>query len=121
MTQDNTSWAKRHLNFQLGSEDTSGIGRDVTQQIRTILLNQYIGAIATGYVIGRGIEALFAGFMPAFNTLLAEALGRRFVEDPWVAARVSLVSNLILAGLYFLVAFLLASWLYSKPDSDDDR
>lgn len=86
------------------------------RQVRTILLNQYIGAIAIAYLIGRGFEAFFASFMPAFNTMLTEVLrGREFVEDRWVAARVSLVSNLVLTGLYFVFAFLLASWLYGKP------
>jgi len=86
------------------------------QQVRTILRNQYIGAIAIGYLIGRGFEAFFASFMPAFNTMLTEVLrGREFVGDPWVAARVSLVSNLVLTGFYFVFAFLLASWLYGKP------
>jgi len=92
----------------------------VTQHFKTILLNQYIGAIAIGYVIGRGIEAFLAAFMPIFNVLLTQAVrGRSLVEDPFIAARVSLMSNLLLAGLYFVVAFLVASWLYAKPMSDD--
>ena len=88
-------------------------------QVGTILRNQYIGAIAIGYLIGRGFEAFFASFMPAFNTMLTEVMrGREFVEDPWVAARVSLISNLFLTGFYFVFAFLLASWLYWKPIAD---
>jgi hypothetical protein len=90
------------------------------QHLRTILLNQYIGAIAIGYLIGRGIEAFLAAFMPIFNVFLTQAVrGRSLVEDPFVAVRVSLISNLLLAGLYFLIAFLVASWLYAKPISDD--
>jgi hypothetical protein len=92
----------------------------VRQQIKTILLNQYIGAIAIGYVIGRGIEAFLSAFMPTFNAILTEAVrGRPFVEDPFVGARVALISNLFMAGLYFFIAFLLGSWLYAKPASDD--
>jgi hypothetical protein len=91
----------------------------VRQKVRTILLNQYIGAIAIGYIVGRGIEALLAAFMPTFNALLTDALrGRALVEDPFAGARLSLISNLFLAGLYFLIAFLLGSWLYAKPVSD---
>jgi hypothetical protein len=92
------------------------------QQVRTILLNQYIGAIAIGYLIGRGFEAFFASFIPAFNTILTEVLrGREFVGDPWIAARVSLVSNLVLTGFYFVFAFLLASWLYGKPTAEGNE
>jgi hypothetical protein len=92
------------------------------QQVRTILLNQYIGAIAIGYLIGRGFEAFFASFIPAFNTILTEVLrGREFVGDPWIAARVSLVSNLVLIGFYFVFAFLLASWLYGKPTAEGNE
>ena len=58
--------------------------------------------------------------MPAFNAILTEALrGRPFVEEnPWMLARVSMISNVVLAGGYFVIAFLLASWLYAKPDSN---
>lgn len=96
-----------------------GLGT-MMRQLKTILLNQYIGAIAIGYMIGRGVEASLAAFMPTFNAILTQALrGQPFVEDPLLTARVSLISNLFLAGLYFLIAFLAVSWLYAKPVSDD--
>jgi hypothetical protein len=54
--------------------------------------------------------------MPTFNAILTEVVrGRPFVEDPFVGARVALISNLFMAGLYFFIAFLLASWLYASP------
>jgi hypothetical protein len=86
-------------------------------QVKTILLNQYVGAIAIGFIVGRGIEAFVAAFMAPINAVLTEILGGKLGEDSVVATRASLISNLVLAGLFFLVAFLLASWLYAKPHS----
>jgi hypothetical protein len=92
----------------------------VIPQIKTILLNQYIGAIAIGYLVGRGFEAFFAGIMPALNTMLTEAFrGRTYIgQEPWIVARVSLVSNLLLTGLYFAAAFFMASWLYADTKQE---
>jgi hypothetical protein len=38
------------------------------KKLKIILLNQYIGAIAIGYLVARGIEACVAAFMPAFGS-----------------------------------------------------
>ena len=92
------------------------MGENMTR-VKTILLNQYVGAIAIGFIVGRGIEAFVAAFMTPFNAVLTEALGGKLGEDSLAATRTSLISNLVLAGLFFLVAFLLASWLYAKPHS----
>jgi hypothetical protein len=87
------------------------------RQFKAILLNQYIGAIAIGYIAGRGVEAILSAIMPTMNVMLTETLSnRRVVEDLWSTARLSLVSNLILGGMYFFVAYLLGLWLYSKPE-----
>jgi quinol-cytochrome oxidoreductase complex cytochrome b subunit len=84
------------------------------QELRVILLNQYIGAIAIGYLIGRGFEAFFAAFMPVINSGLRQLLsGSREIHD--VTLRQYFLSNVILTGFYFLAAYLLALWLYSKP------
>ncbi len=89
------------------------------QQIRTILLNQYIGAIAIGYLIGRGFETLFGSFMPAFNTKLVLVLGSgTYGEDLWTNARVAFISNLVLASIYFFTALLLALWLYGESSNN---
>ena len=83
------------------------------QQIRRLLLTQYIGAIAIGYLLGRGTEAFFAAFMPILNTILAGAFrDREFMRDPWPAVRVSLIANLALTFLYYFFAYVFASWLY---------
>ena len=44
------------------------------KKLKIILLNQYIGAIAIGYLVARGIEACVGAFMPAFNALLTKFL-----------------------------------------------
>jgi hypothetical protein len=84
---------------------------------KDILTSHYIGAIATGYVIGRGFEALFAAVMPVVNVMLAEILGNgRFTEDRWSNAELSFISNIFLTGLYFVTAYLMGRWLYKSPE-----
>jgi hypothetical protein len=84
------------------------------QELKVVLLNQYIGAIAIGYLIGRGFEAFFAAFMPAINSMLRQVLsGNRELHDTTI--ELYFISNVILTAFYFLVAYLLALWLYSKP------
>jgi hypothetical protein len=87
-------------------------------QLRNILLNQYIGAIAIGYLFGRGTEAFLGGLMPTVNQLLTEIVsGHRFIgSSAWTEARISLISNLFLSGLCYAIAYFMASWLYSKPE-----
>jgi uncharacterized membrane protein len=89
-------------------------------QLKTILLNQYIGAIAIGYLFGRGTEAFLGGLMPTVDELLTEIMTRhRFVgSSAWSQARISLISNIFLSGLYYAFAYFVASWLYSKPNTD---
>jgi len=83
------------------------------QELKLILLNQYIGAIAIGYLIARGFEAFFAAFMPAINSTLRQFLsGAREVND--ITLKEYLFSNLVLTAFYFFAAYLLALWLYSK-------
>jgi len=91
-----------------------------TGGLKEVLADSYIGAIATGYIIGRGFESLFSAFMPAINVILAEAFtSRRLAEDPWASARFSFISNILLTGMYFAVAYLLGSWLYpTNPKAD---
>ena len=84
------------------------------ERLKAILVKQYIGAIATGYIVGRGVESGFAGIMPAVNLILAEALGNpRQSETIWSNVLFSFFSNFLLAGMYFLVACIFALWLYS--------
>jgi hypothetical protein len=85
------------------------------ERLKILLLNQYIGAIAIGYLVGRGIEVFIGAFMPAFNNVLTQWLTGTSRNDYWVVARGSMISNLVLAGLYFVIAFLFALWLYEKP------
>ncbi len=85
------------------------------KKFRAILLEHYIGAIAIGYLIGRGFEAFFASFMPILNIKLTEVVGgRRLIDEALTNARISLISNLILTAFYFFAAFLLAVWLDEK-------
>jgi hypothetical protein len=44
------------------------------KKLKIILRNPYIGAIAIGYLVARGIEACVGAFMPAFNALLTNVL-----------------------------------------------
>jgi hypothetical protein len=85
------------------------------KQLRVILLNQYIGAIAIGYLFGRGVEAFLAGFMPTFNTALTQFLTGENTKSYVKVLQGTLISNLVLAGLYFVIAYFLALWLYAKP------
>jgi hypothetical protein len=88
----------------------------MNQALKAILLNQYIGAIAIGYLIGRGFEAFFAAFMPAINSMLKQVLsGNRELRDTTI--QLYFVSNVLLTAFYFLAAYLLALWPYSKPSA----
>ncbi len=89
------------------------------EEFKLILLNQYIGAIAIGYLIARGFEAFFGAFMPAINSVLRHLLsGTREVRD--ITLQEYLFSNLILTAFYFMAAYLLALWLYAKPSIDHE-
>jgi hypothetical protein len=90
------------------------------KKLKIILLNQYIGAIAIGYLFARGVEVFFGSFMPAFNGALTQFLtgtdlGKSYWSD---TVRGSMISNLILTGVHLFVAYTLALWLYSKPVDD---
>ena len=85
------------------------------KQLRVILLNQYIGAIAVGYLIARGIEAFLGAFMPTFNTVLTQFLIGESTKSYSKVLQGTLISNLVLTGLYFAIAYFLALWLYAKP------
>jgi len=90
------------------------------KKLKIMLLNQYIGAIATGYLVARGFEAFLGAFMPAFNTLLTKFLtGTDLGSSFWnETIRGTMISNLVLSGSYFLVAYIFALWLYTKPVED---
>jgi len=91
------------------------------KRLKIILLNQYIGAIAIGYLVGRGIEVFMGAFMPTFNALLGELLtGNTPERSYWNGVvRGSMLSNLFLTGFYLLIAYTLALWLYGKPVDDN--
>jgi len=93
------------------------------KRLKIILLNQYIGAIAIGYLVGRGIEVFMGAFMPAFNASLTELLtGNAPERNYWNGVvRGSMVSNLFLSGFYLVVAYALALWLYGKPVDDNQQ
>jgi len=84
------------------------------QQLKVILLNQYIGAIAIGYLIGRGVEAFLGGFMPTLNAVLTHFVTGESTKSYSHVLQVTLISNLVLAGLYFGIAYSLAMWIYAK-------
>jgi riboflavin transporter FmnP len=91
------------------------------QRLKTILLNQLVGAIAIGYLIARGIEAFIGAFMPAFNALLTQWLtGTNLKYDSRDMVRASMISNLVLTSLYLLIAYVFALWLYAKPVEGTD-
>jgi fructose-specific phosphotransferase system IIC component len=96
--------------------------RTKMKKLKIILLNQYIGAIAIGYLVARGIEMCVGAFMPAFNALLTEFLtGNAPERSYWTGVvRGSMISNLVLTGVYFLIAYLFALWLYAKPVEDSE-
>jgi hypothetical protein len=92
------------------------------KKLKIILLKQYIGAIAIGYLVARGIEACVGAFMPAFNALLTKFLtGNAPERSYWTGVvRGSMISNLVLTGLYLVSAYLFAVWLYTKPVEDSE-
>lgn len=87
-------------------------------RLKAVLLNQYIGAIATGYLLARGVEAFWGCLMPAFNAFVTQMLtGTSLGRDYWSSTvRAAMVSNITLAGLYLLSAYLLATWLYARQE-----
>jgi hypothetical protein len=68
------------------------------KKLKTILLNHYIGAIAIGYLVARGIEACVGAFMPAINALLTKFLTGNAPERSYWTGVVSgsMISNLVL-------------------------
>ncbi len=87
------------------------------KKLRFVLLNQYIGAIAIGLLIARSVDVFLGALMPAFNTLLTQLLtGTSMGQDYWNGAvRGAMISNVVLTGIYLLIAYLFSSWLYTKP------
>jgi hypothetical protein len=82
------------------------------RRIREILLTDYIGAIAIGFISAQAILA----FVGAFTTTAAfyvqershPGVLNRSAVFPWDNLIISFVS----VGLYLAAAFLLARWLY---------
>jgi glycerol uptake facilitator-like aquaporin len=89
-------------------------------QLRTMLLNQYIGAIAIGLLVARCFETFVGAFMPAFNAILTQFLtGTSMGKDYWKGTvRGSMISNIVLTAIFLLIAYLLSSWLYTKPEEE---
>ena len=58
--------------------------------------------------------------MPTVYQLLTEIIsGHRFVgSSAWSEPRIALIANFFLSGLYYAFAYLVGSWLYSKPNTD---
>jgi hypothetical protein len=99
-----------------------GLETQMKQQLKVILLNQYIGAIAIGYLIARAIEAFLGAFMPTFNTVLTQFLTGESTKSYAKVLQGTLISNLVLASLYFGIAYFLALWLYAKrPEISEDE
>lgn len=70
-------------------------------------------------MIARGFEAFFAAFMPAINSMLRQVFtGNRELHDATIQQY--FISNVILTAFYFLAAYLLALWLYSKPSESTE-
>lgn len=91
-------------------------GTRMRHQLKILLINQYIGAIAVGYLVARGIEAFIGAFMPTFNMVLTEFLsGASVARDYRTTVRGSMISNLVLTASYLLIAYIFALWLYVKP------
>jgi hypothetical protein len=86
-------------------------------RLKIILLNQYIGAIAIGFLVARAIEVFVGAFMPAFNALITQWLtGTDMGKQYWSeTVRGSMISNLVITVLFLLIAYAFASWLYGKP------
>lgn len=96
--------------------------KTMTNRLKTILLNQYIGAIAIGYLVARGIEIFLGAFMPAFNAVLSQWLtGTDMGKQYWnETVRGSMIPNLFLTTLHLLIAYGLALWLYDQPVEDTE-
>ncbi|HXZ39863.1 MAG TPA: hypothetical protein VEG68_03920 [Terriglobales bacterium] len=89
-------------------------------QLRAVMLNQYIGAIAIALLVARSIETFVGAFMPAFNALLTQLLtGASMGKDYWSGTvRGSMISNIVLTGIFLLIAYLLSSWLYAPTGKE---
>lgn len=86
------------------------------QSLHKLLRSHYIGAIATGYLLARGVEALIGAFMPALNAVISKAVVGSTAPGLEKALQASFVSNTLLAAVYFATAYLLGTWVYRERD-----
>ena len=84
-------------------------------RLKQILLSQYIGAIAIGFVAAQGVLALVSLSLVPINWALFDRYRTMSIRNPFM--RQNLVPPAIHAALDFLVVFLLIRWLYCAPDS----
>lgn len=92
------------------------------KKLKIILLNQYIGAIAIGYLVARGIEACVAAFMPAFNALLTKFLTGQRTRKKLLDGRGSRINDFEFGsnGVVSCKRVPIAVWLYTKPVEDSE-
>jgi len=87
-------------------------------KLRDLLRNEYIGAIAIGFVLAQAIVVTVGIVLRPIQFYLFDR-GRHSsifggAEYPWT----SLISSLITVILYVIAAFLLFWWLYLKSHVD---
>lgn len=85
------------------------------RRIREVLLNEYIGAIAIGFIVAQAVAGIVSTVVqPVAFYWESRRRPANFFESPafpWDSVLLSFVSVV----LYLLAAYLLLHWLYLRP------
>lgn len=88
------------------------------QKLRQILRHEYIGAITIGFLLAQAAGILISSMVRPFEFYVSGRAQQHSVfglsesaSFPWP----TLISPLLTAILYLIVAWLLYYWLYSLP------
>lgn len=82
------------------------------QTIRKILLHEYIGAIAIGFLLAQSAIRLITAIVQPFSFLLEPRRSSIFTADRSFPCERLLLPNVVSAVLLFIVAYALIRWLY---------
>lgn len=96
-------------------------------RLRQVLLRDFIGGFVIAWMLANGLGSLIGIFSTPLE-LLAASLFNHAVRDTLGAVPEGMRAGLVISGvvrasLFFLVAYILASWLYGqpKPQKDDTK
>lgn len=90
------------------------------KRLREVLINQYIGAIAIGFLLAKTMAGAITGLIGnVINYYFAVREDSRLMGAPSVFPWNALIISLVAAAVELVVALLLMRWLYAPAEDGD--